>query len=543
MFASKHICPKPKESNNPSHRTAKSGFSLITVTIFGLLATMWISAMLAAVLPVYQKASQSKYYAVARSAAEAGLDYTIDQLNTAIKTGDPSPLDDPIYDAPWQVTTLSSGAIGITGVTVTVTVKNTSPPAGSFLHDPQLDTANPASWMPVLPLPNGWRVVESVATYNGVTRAVRSILRPEYVLLPGSSTPPNPYFPSALSASSSIQLNSGTSTDGYNSTLGPYLDTIDPLGGDVASNTSAALNGTSASPVSVGGSLTINSLPMGSTSTVVAQGTGDPATSVVKNLLTMNGISDGFVSSATPYPETPPADNVLGLSRAPADSTNPQFPSQPNSQSLIAPSAPEPMNAVKAGAVSLSGTATLKVKAGASPLSTSLANVNSGTIEIPPGNYMISSLNVDGSAKIIIDPSVTSSNPFRLFLDGSSGASDALLTSGNGAITNQTSSPSNMQIWYNGSKNINLGGQSDFSGVVYAPNADVMLGKSGSPTQNYYGAFSGKLINATNAFVHFDKALTGGTYASVLSNVYSAEGTSGSNMTLRNLKIASFQEF
>jgi hypothetical protein len=389
---------------------------------------------------------------------------------------------------------------------------------------------------------NYWRVIEASANYNGVVRTVRAQLRPNYVASsPGGTNGSNPYFNYSLFGSGAVTLGSNTQTDAY-SQAGNYSGSIimDPsntytLGGDVGSN--SKINA-SAGNITVGGSLSV----LGSGTNVVTGST----TTTVNRYLTADGTQDGSYGTS----------NVLNQSNssvqplAPDNSrSGPVEVNQGNPTTQLEP-APPPATPVNAqgnvsqlGSVTLSGNVTLSVSNSASPLSSaqleSLSSATSGTISIPPGNYTVSSLNLSGNANIVVDPSV--STPFRLFVDGTSPGSSAVAVNGSSNIV--SSNPANMQILYNGTKNIQLNSTNGTTATVYAPNANIQIGNSNpGPMVDYYGSFAGNTINTNNAFIHYyfgnppsTNGLYNGNYASALNGSYSGTG-------LINYSVVNYQE-
>ncbi len=291
----------------------REGFSLVTVLSFAAIAAMLLSAIMLAILPVYERASQSRYYSIARTAAETGIDYTVSQLNAAIQQNNISALDDPTVGPPYTVTTLPGSITG--PATVTVTVENIAMPKTAYGYDTTRDPNNAASGL----VRNDWRVIEATAQYGVVTRNIRVILRPGYLPNPASVTSPNPYFQGAAQSAQQLTLNGYVSTDGYNSSAGPYSASKNPLGGNLITNTGATLSGTSLAPISIGGNLTVDNQGAPNSPVAITAPT-EKQFNVVENQLTLNGIYTGYGTATpgfVPSPTNPPPGtgtyNVLGL--------------------------------------------------------------------------------------------------------------------------------------------------------------------------------------------------------------------------------------
>src|SRR4030095_15529418 len=114
------------------------------------------------------------------------------------------------------------------------------------------------------------------------------------------------------------------------------------------------------------------------------------------------------------------------------------------------------------------------------------------------------------------------------FVEASSSGSSVVQLTGN-SIVNPTNVPSNLQIWYGGSKGVLLAGNGNFQGVVYAPSSDVKITGNGS----YFGSVLGNTVyNNGNGYVHFDKALSDNAGALGLTYLNTTTTSAGSGTTL-----------
>ena len=475
--------------------TRDGGFSLVTVAALGAVAMMWLFAMSAAVVPMYQRASEGRYFTVVRSSAEAGLDYAVAMLNQSIQAGVPSPIDDGSPDGSPVVSVVPTSALGNSGAQVTVAVNNLTPVATSSIYDPQWDPSKTGA-------ANYWRVITATSTYAGLQKSIRVILKPE----PGNqvAVPTRvPYFQFAMFGKSLVSVSGNANTDSYNSANGPYGGTnVNPFGGDVGSNQKAILGDNA----NIGGDLRVDSVPTGSTTAVVAQAS---AGAIVKDQLVINGISTGF--TATPGPTPMPGDTVLaegqGLPLRTGDWLTPIDSSQSNPQLATPPAMGIPPDSqVVTGNIQWTGSSGLVGQPASGQVADlgSLSVAGSKTITIRPGDYKISSLSVSGNAQIVVAPNQNGSyGPVRFFVEGISPGSNVIQVAGNG-ITNQSTIPSNLQFWYNGTKNIQLAGNGNLQTVVYAPNSSIQVTGNGT----YFGALLGQqVIDSGNGAVHFDDAL------------------------------------
>src|SRR5262249_1458103 len=251
-----------------------------TVAALGAVAMMWLFAMSAAVVPMYQRASEGRYFTVVRSSAEAGLDYAVAMLNQSIQAGVASPIDDGSSDGSPVVSVVPTSALGNSGAQVTVAVNNLTPAATTSIYDPQWDPNQTGA-------PNYWRVITATASYAGLQKSIRVILKPE----PGNqiAVPTRkPYFQFAMFGKSLVSVSGNANTDSYNSANGACADSSRTrCGGRTRTNEKAILADSGVS----GEYLRVNPLPGGRPAEVAAR--ASPVVSDKEHLVT-NGISIGF---------------------------------------------------------------------------------------------------------------------------------------------------------------------------------------------------------------------------------------------------------
>lgn len=509
--------------NNPQLRCA--GFSLVTVAALGAAIMLWLFATTETVMPMYKRAAQNRYLTVVRSAAEAGLDYVIGNLNIAQAASVTSSLDDGSYGAPYTTTVLPANLVGTNGASVSVTVRNEKPPSTSYVYDQLTDSFDPNNAVNGI---NYFRIVTAQASYAGLTKTIRVILKPIHTppsysttttTTTSTSTVAVPYFKYAMFARGLLSMSGNAYTDAYNSDVGPYGGTnIDTTSGNVGTNYQGTLSGNA----NVGGNLYVFSTPLGSTTATVATATDN---AVIQNELITNGIENGF-STDNVLAQGPPLPKPPGY--------DPIYTSQSNPQVTFPPAPSAPDGAYNVGAVSVSSNASIVVKDGAS-LPGSLSVSGNNTIYIPPGDYIVSSLSVTGNGMITIQSSVSS--PVRFFIQGSSSGSNVVSITGNG-IANQTSVPGMLQLWYDGTKSINLAGNGNLYGVVYAPNSNISISGNGS----YYGALVGnKITNSGNGAVHYDTALLDTQDSSSISYQSTSTSSSTTTTTQASVQVTGFQ--
>lgn len=483
----------------------------------------WLFAISAAILPMYQRAAAGRFQTVLRSSAEAALDYAVAELNAAAQAGAVSPIDDTTEDGAPKASWVPAAVLNNSGAQAAIQVNNVPAPSWSILYDPLKDPQNQDSYF--AGQPNKWRTVTATAWYAGFKKSIVVVLEPiseaqslDSGGIQGQAGSAVPYFSYALFSRDTLTLSDAAKTDGYDSRNGPYGGSnIKPTGGDVATNKTVAIYDSAR----VGGDVKVFSKPLASLTNVVA--TGVPG-ATINDQLVINGMPSGW--QGTPGPAASAGDNVLGMDRPilPPESTsyNPLLISQSNAQVNV-PAAPAASSeAISIGSLSASG---------------------SKTLMLPPGDYKVNSVNVTGSAKLLLVPDASGNyGPVRLYIEGSSSGANAVQITGPNGIVNPSQIPGNLQIWYTGSKRFLLAGSSNLYGVVYAPNARIRI----TGTGNYFGAITGKTVNNTGTgSIHFDVALkeSGSTWGlTYRASSAPSEGSAGSAGQFTGYRTISWQE-
>jgi hypothetical protein len=518
---------------------SKRGFSLVTVASLGAVTMMWLMAISASVLPMYTRSAQSRYVTVVRSAAEAALDYTVNNLKNSI---DPatgavqSVLDNgQPFNVPNSILTPDTNVQG--QIRASVTVTNVGPPNSSSIYQKQYDKDPVSGAFPNASSgiqSNGWRVVTATATYAGLQKRIRVILEPNYgnpTYVTSTGTTMMPFFNYGVFGQQSIAMGGNSYIDAYNSSNGTYSATKSLLDGDIASNSYPSPPGAT---ITLGPNTRVNgdvlSFSGGSTTThsqLDATGTG-----TINDQLKVNGRADIA------------ADHVLGTDSAhtPAAEKYSAYPAFANSQNRmsvpVAQTAPTTSQVI-APSYSKSGGDTYVGQ----PATNQVVNLGSVSVtgnsilHLRPGDYQVSSLAVAGNGKIVLDPGVTGGpTQVRLFVQGNASGSNAIQITGNGIVNNGT--PSNLQLWYGGSKGTLIGGNGNFTGVVYAPNSSVSVVGNG----NVFGAVMGYSVTTNgNVGIHFDTALRNGTQSNNLMTPV-VTSTSVPVAPLNGLRTISWQE-
>ncbi|MCX5714430.1 MAG: hypothetical protein NT033_06425 [Candidatus Omnitrophica bacterium] len=150
---------------------------------------------------------------------------------------------------------------------------------------------------------------------------------------------------------------------------------------------------------------------------------------------------------------------------------------------------------------------------------TNLSVGGNNTQPLPSGNYRYSSmsiesngkLNVTGTVKIYLtgNPSLNISGNGKLIISGGGNLiiyADGVCNLGGNGIVNSTTVPKNfiLKSTYTGAQGINITGNGNLQGIVYAPDTDILNSGDGS----VFGALIGKTANISgNGDVHYDESL------------------------------------
>lgn len=491
-------------------RRTNSAFSLVTVLCSGLIGAMWIGASYSMLIPLMQQSSAGKQSNMMRNLAESAIDYVAKDISVSAETSQVSQYDDPDVGAPYKTFELTPMQLGIEdasnkNVRLALTVKNEYPISEqeSAMFDyqsvPNIDSKK--QWSMVTAQSAGWRTIE-VRVGLGSTSSTKSIyrahLRPEFgeILYSSSSSsdPKLPYFPGndAAFGTTSINVGSNTVITGNLSTNGSRIG-------------SAPLSITG-SGISLTGNVTVNSLSKASNDLVALGSDTQTGTQPkIKGYVNSNGDSTGFYNANDTTAD--PTGRIAVETPSPSDPTyngpEPINTKLVSDQISVAPAPSAPSDATDLGSIGLSGSAKLVIRDGPVdiPSGQTLSNLNSGTAYIPPGNYKVSSLDVTGNSSIQVSDAAGLSQPASFFVDNSTTGTSAVNIGGNGVVNNTAG---NLQVWYNGSSNINVSGvQTSMS--LYAPNASINIAGSNSIPAKFTGAMLGSNVNISNANLIFEQ--------------------------------------
>lgn len=498
-------CGKNSTRKVTQSTRSNKGFSMVSATAFTVVAGTWLLVNASVAYPVYMKAAEFRYWSTVRGSAEAGLDYVVSQLDTAYRADTISGYDDTTIDGLPRTTVVPSGVLG-SPATVTVSVYNVRAPSTASVYTTSLDDQQLGNSVNDT---NLWRIVSATSQYAGLSSTVRVVLAP--INDGGGSGGPGggggggtstvPYFRFALFSQNALTSSGNMTSNAYDSRLGAYGGSnVNGYRGDVGSNTSVNISGNT----NIGGNLVVYSTPIASTTAVVASRSGNAQ---VQNQVKVNGITSGMTGTAGPT--VGGSDNVKALeygSPRSGDYTTPIDKSLSQSQMTLAVAPSSPTGSYNVGAISISGNGRVIVRQGAAPVS-SISVSSNNTIIVPPGNYKASSISISGNGQIQIESTVTTNT--AIYLEGSTAGSNVAQISGNG-VANATTIPAKFQIYTNSSKNVQVSGNGNFHGVIYAPSSNITVSGNG----NVFGAMVGKGVTVSgNGAVHYDLALADGTYA------------------------------
>ncbi len=470
----------------------QDGFSLILVMSLGLISLLMVMAVSAALVPLYQNMGAQGVTSSNASAAELGMQYALAQLNSAAAAGKLSSVNSPIV--------VPSSLTNNTNVTVTFTLLDTT------LY-PNLATS-PIFNLVTYGAPvnaTDYRLLTSVAS-SGINKSTINVIVGPY-MMKSSLTGPKALFSNALFAENNLQLKGQVNVmtegnegnEGNESGSGPQAS--------VGSNNQIGLLGTNTVDGNINaynGSPTATSITASSNSTVNGNVT---YSGNVSNLNDPGGPSPFTVDSPGnvflanrglgPDPNVL-ADGQTGQkigSVTPGTSITNQTPLQ-----ALTGSSPATMTVGGANTVNVSPSQQSSVSdLGAINLSGNQVMV------LTPGNYTASSINISGNAQMQVSVPSQATSGVSISVQGNSPGTVPISIAGNGiAMTGSAApAPSNFQLFYNGTNNIQISMSSNFNtfyGLLYSPNATVNLNTGNIRRENkteFHGAIAANNLTAT----------------------------------------------
>jgi hypothetical protein len=459
-------------------------------------------AFLMALATIVQQASgtisQNKYDLQLLNAAEIGVDYAVSQFNTY----SPCPLDPPAGQSLLQ-TPLNPAFLPneLAGISVNLTVKNIVAQTDwqsfqqlSSIYSKQLDPNKnvTVSWKNPLSTnvsTSCYRIIESQAVRNGSSRTIRCFLQARFDASPNfspaaPSTSTGSYFSNPIFSNGLVALlNVGTvNSSGSGITPGsPPIGNNPPTAAaynlTVATNTQATIGAgtTLAGNLSVLTAMNGDGVPTGTTA-----GFNSATSGAIDGRLTVNGTYDSSVNATSG--NTPQSGNNV-LANADLQTGSPNRVGVNNS------------NPDQAGAGANTPAAQIQMAPAPSQsaTTTSFPEITTSSFNVPAGDYAVTDLQTSTFEVPATIGASGQASPVRIFVQD--GANQSAVQINSSMMTNASGVDSNLQLWYSGSKpvNINLNGPT-FNGVIYAPNATVNITGQG----NFTGAVVAGLLNATN---------------------------------------------
>lgn len=469
-----------------NHRRTE-GYALVSIIVIGVFALTALLGLAASLTSVARSESYGRRSEELRVAAEAGIDYAINQFNSTYPC-----LLDPDEGVESKSTLLPADYLAATvtvtneygaqlvsnhvnNLTVSILVRrivNTADwdylASHSSIYSPQLDPRLSTSTTYANPpktnvTSEDWRIIEATASYPGMRKTIRVILQPQYDPAPNDGIPPapageqQPFF-----SNGGIFANTNLS--------------FAPVAGDLTILEAGAGNGLTVQSnkfVNVGadttlaGDLIVSSKSSGDNYVASNQGT-------IEGRVDLNGNKNPNLHW-TPGPEPGPLDNVLatkaGLPRTGVNQDSPGIENvSPQKDQIL-------MTPARQG----------------NGQQTTLLQIDPESATITSGNYQTIGLytSSDMTNPIEVD---TSDGAVRIFVkDGAN--SNAVNIDTSKFITTNTNARE-FQIWYSGNKGINIKlNGNDFNGLIYAPNAKVKTAGDGT----FQGAIVADQIDVQHA--------------------------------------------
>lgn len=465
------------------YRERKRAMALVAIVVLGAFAIAVMMTMYQLAINVVRSEVSYKTAAELRNAAEIGVDYAVQQLNNSIETGDPCAIDKTISDLP------SSLLPDSTNLTVRINVREIGATewgnfaAYSAIYSVALDASKgPGAGVQARNYDdvtrtnvktNYWRVVESTARKGGFARSIKVYLQPRFDKPPGAAdfrvtgSTSASYFSSPMLGNS--LLNMSPTSGNLTVTGGADVLTED---GTVKYKFGAQTNRLAVvgDNTAIQGDLRITNNKAGAPSSVAQYASPSNSSLIAGRVESNSEIDSGFKwtlgSSANPA-----LDSVV----ANADSVSSGIPSSPR----VGLNSTAPVSSTELSSQAAPAPVMTDSSAIALPDVTSVSSLSSGS-------YYTSSLSTGGN-------SVTTTGGVRIFVqDGAS--SDAAVDLSTSTFIN-SGSPEQLQIWYSGTRAVNLNLDADFKGVIYAPNAPVTL----TGSKDFSGALVADKLNLLNS--------------------------------------------
>lgn len=538
-----------------ARRTSRKteGYALVSIIVIGLFAIMLLLALGSMLVSIAQSEAVSKHKAGLLNAAETGLEYVLYDIKRANSANEPT--YDFGDDSPPVTVNVPTSWLDDDQMTVKARVWKVGNEdlqkveAFSLLWSPQLDPSqgDTSSFSEPVRSKLGLaeseffhtKVVEVTASRGVFSKSIRAIALPESSTLNPASSFPSVGILAISDLSVSSDGGSLSISDPSNSFTGdgPYRYAL-----SIQSNKQISLTGSSGT-LDVKANVIASNNSAGAPSDFVSS---DGNATIHGRLETNGGYSaaENFVAQNGSQPNLS-ADNVL----ADADkvqSANPDIDRGGENTVPIATDAggtPIGVDSVPSTSLqdlSINGSNT---NSDLSNFLNALSNGNFGdpgtTITFENGidssgnvssSYSVDSLVLnDTVAKVQIPSDI--GQPVKIYVQGNNSESAVDIDA---SRLKNFGSPENLQIYYSGSKDVNISLNSgQFSGLIYAPNAKVSVrnGSSNSEDQSFNGAIVGNEVNI---------AMRGNM--NLVPDPSSGSGSSAPARTSTRYNLASYQE-
>lgn len=511
---------KPRTNRN------EAGFSLIVVIGIGIVATLFLAGLFSVVMPSFNRIAAVRTQTEMRNAAEAGIDWVINQYNIDGGTG--AGINNDTYGTTSYWIDVPSNVINPTSSNsftprVQVQVQNIQPTRSSGIYNSQ--TAyykNTAAFEPYWP--SGGYTVANPPPSNGITSN-------QWRIITVRAVPPTTNLSSlnAVDAQGNNQVIQNQQASAVVKNLQVVLRSVPVSGFQITGPV------TTDGPQNYGPNTSIdayNSKTDGVNPSSFTLGANIDSNSTIS---LPNGDIKGDVRSRKTLATA--ADTITGQSKT-------TIWGRAYSNSLIAGTTTSGIQGTTKGQYySTDGKTILTETTGKAYEMLSAAPIQMPTIPRHPGGAIrldpitgSKSLGTAGTTtEYYIDAGGTEislsgkntidiNGPTRIYLEGptaNSGGKGVVSISGNGGFNNISKNPGDLVIYYDGAADLDISGNGTFYGVIIAPNAKVITAGNGQ----IYGAVVGEIFQGNgggnSGAIHYDKALAN---MNLLPSVQTYEG-------------------
>ena len=537
--------------NKPNRKEA--GMALASVLAFAVVISVFVAALLDTMLPIMQKTAQFKGAGTARSFADLGLDYAVQQLNAGLLNCPSSAGASVNWNVPASVINDANSVINVTVAALpsAATAGTGNPPGTSILYDPLLNVQNQYAY----------RMVTVTSTYGAAVKQLRCLLEP---LLTVNAAPRMPYgifgivsVVYAGQAGCSTYNGTDPRTNGDTATLGKISEVYGSIGVGLASRSiveggshyefsdpssyyssqygilaGLTSSGHSSPWATITGNIYSNNRNTSSAS--AATGPADTFTAAntatwlnLANAHNVLGITNGITAGSTIptgskdmyVPQASPAAWTGGLTSWNVGPTNNDGVTYPQPTITTTPTAPTGSSSL--GNLNLNN-ATLVIDSTAASPAGPLGTVSNATVRIPPGAYTINSLTMANNSSIQFTPATQAAinsgtaKPVSFYVSGSNNGA-MVVTVDNTSAINMNNGITNPSIANGFNTSGNIGVSTSRGTSILQPNqlaisppgnSGVVVETAGSAGQ-FQLYYSGSSFNSTTSSYNTQIILSG----------------------------------